>query len=293
MKIFDRDNIRLWTQQLLDWLENQFAAVASSIDFTPVEEKLDEVKGDVADVKTAVENIDFTPVAKDATVAKEAVATVNKETIMGGKLPVNTAHSIPAILWDDDIKDIDNEGELFMHSNVLAPEGFGVGSVVTAENMTDGEEDMYYVAKAVNNPSVSYDGQDYSISGATFMIVEKGKCYRCTSIVPLSYTEGDETIIGELYVYEEYEPGRSIKEVYNALGHISPEDPYSQTIAQFFGLADSYEAEAKGGERTNNTVIDECKVRFQDAFNGLLPTGFTMPNSVTVDNLTYTGTTNS
>ena len=64
-------------------------------------------------------------------------------------------------------------------------------------------------------------------------------------------------------------------------------------LLQHFGIAGSYEAEAKGGERTNNTVIDECKVRFQDAFNGLLPTGFTMPNSVTVDNLTYTGTTNS
>ena len=67
----------------------------------------------------------------------------------------------------------------------------------------------------------------------------------------------------------------------------------AERLEQFFGLADSYEAQAKGGERTNNTVIDECKVRFQDAFNGLLPTGFTMPNSVTVDNLTYTGTTNS
>ena len=64
-------------------------------------------------------------------------------------------------------------------------------------------------------------------------------------------------------------------------------------LLQHFGIAGSYEAEAKGGERTNNTVIDECKVRFQDAFNGLLPTGFTMPNSVTVDYLTYTGTTNS
>ena len=67
----------------------------------------------------------------------------------------------------------------------------------------------------------------------------------------------------------------------------------TKAVEQWLGLEESYEAEAKGGERTNNTVIDECKVRFQDAFNGLLPTGFTMPNSVTVDNLTYTGTTNS
>ena len=41
----------------MDWFQRQFAAIAASIDFTPVEEKLDEVKSDVADVKTAVENI--------------------------------------------------------------------------------------------------------------------------------------------------------------------------------------------------------------------------------------------
>lgn len=219
----------LWWRKAQAWFATQFASI--NVDFTPVEEKIDEVKSDVADVKTAVENIDFTPLAKDATVAKEAAATVNKETIMGGKLPVNTEHSIPAILWGDEIMDIDNEGELFIHSSVLAPEGFGVGSVVTAENMTDGEEDMYYVAKAVNNPSVSYDGQDYSISGATFMMVEKGKCYRCTSIVPLSYTEDDETITGELYVYEEYEPGRSGKEIYDKVDEVK-EVTAKETTAQ-------------------------------------------------------------
>ena len=41
----------------MDWFQRQFAAIAASIDFTPVENKLDDVKSDVADVKMAVENI--------------------------------------------------------------------------------------------------------------------------------------------------------------------------------------------------------------------------------------------
>ena len=142
----------------MDWFRLQFAAIAASIDFTPVEEKLDEVKSDVADVKTAVENIDFSTLAKQGT---------------------NSNATNTAILAKFDDITIDT-------SNLA-----------------------------------------------------------------------------------------------------------TKAVEQWLGLEESYEAEAKGGERTNNTVIDECKVRFQDAFNGLLPTGFTMPNSVTVDNLTYTGTTNS
>lgn len=102
-----------------------------------------------------------------------------------------------------------------------------------------------------------------------------------------SVKSGNTTTIGELT-----NASYGLAALKEAIGEGGGDD-YSQRIAQWLGLEESYEAEAKGGERTNNTVIDECKVRFQDAFNGLLPTGFTMPNSVTVDNLTYTGTTNS
>ena len=158
MKIPSYRRFALWWQLAMDWFQRQFAAIAASIDFTPVEEKLDEVKSDVADVKTAVENIDFSTLAKQGT---------------------NSNATNTAILAKFDDITIDT-------SNLA-----------------------------------------------------------------------------------------------------------TKAVEQWLGLEESYEAEAKGGERTNNTVIDECKVRFQDAFNGLLPTGFTMPNSVTVDNLTYTGTTNS
>ena len=155
MKILSYRRFALWWQLAMDWLDAKFASI--NVDLTPVEEKVDEVKSDVADVKTAVEGIDFSGLAT------ESNATSNKEAII----------------------------------NAMA------GISVDTSNLA------------------------------------------------------------------------------------------TKAVEQWLGLEESYEAEAKGGERTNNTVIDECKVRFQDAFNGLLPTGFTMPNSVTVDNLTYTGTTNS
>ena len=71
MKILSYRRFALWWQLAMDWFQRQFAAIAASIDFTPVEEKLDEVKSDVAEVKTAVEHIDFTELAKDSTVAKQ------------------------------------------------------------------------------------------------------------------------------------------------------------------------------------------------------------------------------
>lgn len=69
MKVLFKEFITVWTRGLVRWLSRKFDSI--SIDLTPVEEKLDDVKSDVADVKTAVENIDFTELAKDSTVAKQ------------------------------------------------------------------------------------------------------------------------------------------------------------------------------------------------------------------------------
>ena len=195
MKILSYRRFALWWQLAMDWFQRQFAAIAASIDFTPVEEKLDDVKSDVADVKTAVENIDFTELAKDSTVAKQ------------GTNPNATNTAILAAFGNIDF-------------STLAKQGTDPTATLTAiKELLAGDDAPEELPEGV----------------------------------------GDRLLL----------------------------------LLQHFGIAGSYEAEAKGGERTNNTVIDECKVRFQDAFNGLLPTGFTMPNSVTVDNLTYTGTTNS
>lgn len=60
-------------------------------------------------------------------------------------------------------------------------------------------------------------------------------------------------------------------------------------LQQFFGIEGTFEAEAVGGETTDNTVINECKTRYAEVFGDLLPSGFVMPNSVTIDGTTYTG----
>lgn len=64
----------------------------------------------------------------------------------------------------------------------------------------------------------------------------------------------------------------------------------TKNLEQFFGIASSYEAEAKGAETTDNTVINECKTRYAEVFGDLLSSSFVMPNSVTIDGTTYSGT---
>ena len=61
-------------------------------------------------------------------------------------------------------------------------------------------------------------------------------------------------------------------------------------LLQFFGIAGTYEAEAVGQETTDNPVINECKTRYAEVFGDLLPSDFVMPNSVTIDGTTYSGT---
>ena len=86
MKILSYRRFALWWQLAMDWFQRQFAAIAASIDLTPVEEKLDEVKSDVADVKTSVENIDFSTLAKQGTNA-DATLTAVLEALQGGDDP--------------------------------------------------------------------------------------------------------------------------------------------------------------------------------------------------------------
>ena len=135
------------------------------------------------------------------------------EHIMGGIVPFNSGEDIPAILWDEEYHDVNGEGELMIYANIKPPVIMGVGSVVRAEDMTAQEEGLFYVAKAVNNPSIGYDEQDYSITGVTWMTVEKSKSYICTSIIPLTLTQNNEELSGKLFVYAEYDPGVSNKEL--------------------------------------------------------------------------------
>lgn len=154
-----------------------------------------------------------------------------QEHIMGGAVPHNSGEDIPAILWDEEYHDINGEGELMIYGIVNPPVIMGVGSVVRADDMTHEEEDLFYVAKAVNNPRIGYDGQDYSIVGATWMAVERGKSYICTAVVPLTCTHDDEEHSGKLYVYAEYDPGVSNKELRNILGNLVMASSAERTAA--------------------------------------------------------------
>lgn len=108
MKVFCKEFITVWTRGLVRWLSRKFDSI--SIDFTPVEEKLDDVKSDVADVKTAVEHIDFSTLAKQGT-NPNATLTAILEALTGGDdpspdIPEGVAERLEMILEHFGIKTI-------------------------------------------------------------------------------------------------------------------------------------------------------------------------------------------
>ncbi len=114
----------LWWKLAMNWFQRQFAAIAASIDFTPVEEKLDEVKSNVADVKTSVENIDFSTLAKQGTNA-DATLTAVLEALTGGNepspdIPEGVAERLAMILEFFGIKTI--SGYTFMTDKEVTDE---------------------------------------------------------------------------------------------------------------------------------------------------------------------------
>ena len=124
MKILSYRRFALWWQLAMDWFQRQFAAIAASIDLTPVEEKLNEVKSDVADVKTSVENIDFSTLAKQGTNA-DATLTAVLEALTGGNepspdIPEGVAERLAMILEFFGIKTI--SGYEFMQDTEVTDE---------------------------------------------------------------------------------------------------------------------------------------------------------------------------
>lgn len=96
----------LWWRKAQAWFATQFASI--KVDLTPVEEKVDEVKSDVADVKTAVEHIDFSTLAKQGT-DQTATLTAIKELLAGGEdpdIPEGVAERLAMILEHFGIKTI-------------------------------------------------------------------------------------------------------------------------------------------------------------------------------------------
>lgn len=122
MKVFCKEFVTVWTRGLVQWLSRKFDSI--SIDLTPVENKLDEVKSDVADVKTSVENIDFSTLAKQGTNA-DATLTAVLEALTGGNepspdIPEGVAERLAMILEFFGIKTI--SGYTFMTETEVTDE---------------------------------------------------------------------------------------------------------------------------------------------------------------------------
>lgn len=156
------------------------------------------------------------------------------EHIMGGAVPFNFGESVPAIYLEGEYMDGKGDDEVDIFGSHNYPAIFGIGSIVRAENMSSYTEDSCYIAKAANNPALHYNSQDWSVSGVTWMVVEKSKSYRCVDIITLTYTadgednpvpnSGETVTTGKLYVYAEYDPGVSNKELRDLINSKSAAD---------------------------------------------------------------------
>lgn len=159
-----------WTALFKTWLKQQLDAIAESIDFGPVEEKIDEVEN------------------------KIGVADV---VDLG--LPVIEGSGFCAIYDDGDIKVID--------SDVTSPstENYKVGSII--KPITYGEEyEDYVVPKTVSsNPTdIWWDSdEEWTLYGVlTYITWEVGKYYRVTGIYDC-YNEDKTEVIDHIFTYEE------------------------------------------------------------------------------------------
>lgn len=288
---------RFWGRAF-GWFSSQFDSIRSVLNGLDVNVDLSDVAKQGEDEDVSLTSLDFKTDRLFESIGEtedKVHDTGNK--ILGHATVINCETAFPSCRFNN-LYNLHMDGEKLIISNIdttIIPQDLTTDSLVKASDLD--EEDVDIVIRSVDSPFVTYENGKYVLNGVTeWMYVDKNKSYRCSGLVPLVYTpQGGSEIRGVLYLYDEYLEDVSNRDILTAIGNVTVDTSNLATkaVEQWLGLEESYEAEAKGGERTNNTVIDECKVRFQDAFNGLLPTGFTMPNSVTVDNLTYTGTTNS
>ena len=171
--------------------------------------------------------------------ADEDMAT--EERIMGGKLPLNSGESVPAFIGDGDLSDVNDmneDGELYAYSAMQLPETVAVGDVFTAGSFQEQTEGMFFLAKSANDPSLYYDGQDFSVSGITEKLeVQSGKSYIVTGVYELHYEDEGYGVeaSGLLLTYDEYEQGRTIREVYEKIQEGSSGDAAEQ-VKDFFGI---------------------------------------------------------
>ena len=185
------------------------------------------------------------PYAKDSTVAKEEQATLNKVAIMGGvdyevdRLPTamyEATQSLYGCAVGDDDYTLMEECAPTEECEVALGKLFKV----TEENSGDYEYGLLAAPKTVDASQLSlYDsGGVNELHGVTEWIVfEKDKTYIVTGMYAGVADSYDNTYT--IFTFAEHALGRSVKEVYDKVDNISPEDPYSQALAEFFGLPDA------------------------------------------------------
>jgi hypothetical protein len=125
-----------------------------------------------------------------------------------------------------------------------------VGTILTADDFNAAIEEAQGSSEIIpllclcsNASDVEYAGGAIFTSMETIPIVA-GHKYRVKEIAHKTFLEGTEDEISmDIYVYEELSEGKSIQEVYDKLDNISPTDPNSLALAQFFGvtLLEGYE----------------------------------------------------
>lgn len=195
-------------------------------------EKADAVGRTIKEVYDKLDNLNFGPLAKEATVvaAKDNVnahTTEERETIMGGKMVTYEEDYLPAAQYGTDntdfrpvlIGDMDytiSEDDAFGLAN-----GVAVGTIFRVMEDNSGDEhDMMSVPKTVDETTLtvaSYDDEP-TIEGITeWLNFEKDKCYIVTGVYEVADGEGDTWLV---YTFEEYEPGRSGKEIYDKVDEV-------------------------------------------------------------------------
>lgn len=118
-----------------------------------------------------------------------------------------------------------SDGFLISGLSVNMPDDFGVGSIVKAESLIAGCK----VPKSVSSPSLSYNGDNYYVSGVTeWITLEKGKAYRCTGKVAMGSSSS------YVYTYEEIgTAGASGREIKDEM----------DLIRDFFGIVETPDEE--------------------------------------------------
>ena len=257
--------LRRWFEHKIDELKAAVNSVAQSIDFTPVEEKLDDVKSDVADVKTAVEHIDF------STLAKETQATSNKNEVKQEIRNVAGPCIIPDLELpclpfekDNGFSGLYDDGDFYIgdfapQAGDLAHQLF-VGAIikVTGDNATEEEFDGFSegsvmsVAHTVSNEEAGYEQGLYSsfqegepIYGVTSEITwQKDHYYRVTGFHDIYDMTNHEVIEGLVITYEEVDPATITdmgKKIVEKLDELDVHDPNTKALASFFNITEATE----------------------------------------------------